>query len=174
MTRVVRSLNRTGFKYMFTGAIAASYYGRPRTTLDIDIVIAVDQEGLARLSKALSKAGLVVRESELASAWCSDYRIATLEDKKTPHTVDIIFTDRKLKRIRGHIAGLRTYYESAESLVLAKLRMLKVTIQPERATTDRQDVKDILKFAKIDLKSLRKNAQAESTIKILNALTGQS
>ncbi|MEM3577585.1 MAG: hypothetical protein QXX51_03910 [Candidatus Bathyarchaeia archaeon] len=31
--------------YMFTGALAASYYGRARTTRDVDVVVAVVGEG---------------------------------------------------------------------------------------------------------------------------------
>ena len=159
---------------MFTGALASSYYGRPRTTLDIDIVIAAQQEDLVPLAKWLTKASLRVQERKLKVAWHSDYRIATVEDKKSPHTVDIIFTDRKLERIAGRISGLSTYYETAESLILAKLRMLKVTVQPERAATDRQDIKAILEITKIDLKSLRKRAKVEATAKILDDLIRRS
>lgn len=155
---------------MFTGAIASSYYGRPRTTLDIDIVVAVERRELVRLAKALKKASLVVHHKKLDAAWRSDYRIATLEDKKSAHTVDVIFTHRELKRTQGHVSGLPTYYETAESLVLAKLRMLKVTIQPERAATDGEDIKAILESTKIDLKSLRKESEVETTIKILDDL----
>ncbi len=172
--RVVRSLNRSGLQYMFTGALASSYYGRPRTTLDIDIIIAAQQEELVTLAKSLTKTNLRVQERKLKAAWHSDYRIATLEDKKSPHTVDIIFTDRKLERNAGRISGLPTYYETAESLILSKLRMLKVTVQSERAATDRQDIKAILETTRIDLKSMRKRAKKESTAKILDDLIRQS
>lgn len=172
--RVVRSLNHSRLPYMFTGAIASSYYGRPRTTLDIDIVIAAQQKDLVTLAKSLMKANLRVQESKLKAAWHSDSKIATLEDKKSPHTVDIIFTKRKLERNAGRISGLATYYETAESLILAKLRMIKVTIQPERAATDRQDIKVIIETTRIDLRSLRKRARVESTTKILDDLIRRS
>lgn len=64
-----------------------------------------------------------------------------------------------------------TYYQTAESLILAKLRMLKVTVQSERAAIDREDIKAILRTTRIILKSLRKRARVESTAKILNDLT---
>lgn len=168
--RVVRALNRSGIDYMFTGAMASSYYGRPRTTLDIDIVIATRQTELATLAQSLTKANLIVQEGKLEAAWRSDYKIATLEDQKSAHTLDIIFTDRKLPRKAGRISGLPTYYEAPESLILAKLRMLKVTIRPERAATDREDIKAILENTRIDLRSLRKKAKAENTAKILGDL----
>lgn len=155
---------------MLTGAIAASYYGRPRTTLDLDVVVAFRQKDLSKLATALTRANLDVQEKRLRAAWQTDHRIATVEDKKSPHTLDILFTDQKLQRHHGRILGVPTYYQSAESLILAKLRMLKVTLRTERASTDREDIKAVLETTRISLKTLRKIARAESTIKILDEL----
>lgn len=170
LRRVVESLNGSGLRYMFTGAVASSYYGRPRTTLDIDVVVAVGEKDLERLAKALKRAGLVVDERSLKATWHSDYRIVTLLDRRSPHTVDIIFTDQKLMRIRGRVSGLPTYYETAQSLILAKLRMLKVTVNPLRAVNDREDIKAIIESTKVRVKSLRKKAEAQNTIRILDDL----
>jgi len=63
--------------------------------------------------------------------------------------------------------GLPTYYEAADSLILAKLRMIKVTIETARAETDREDIKAILRNTPIDLKSLQEKSKAESTANIL-------
>lgn len=168
--RVVRAFNRSGLHYMLTGALASSYYGRPRTTLDVDVVVAVRQKDLPTLVKVLTKANLKVQEKRLQDAWQSEYRIATIEDRKSPHTLDIIFTDQKIERNAGRILGLPTYYQSAESLILAKLRMLKVTLRAERAATDREDIKAILETIQISMKTLRRRARAESTVKILDDL----
>lgn len=156
---------------MFTGAMASSYYGRPRTTLDIDIVLTVEEKDLARLAKALTEADLRVQTKKLHRIWASDYRIATFADKKSPHTLDIIFTNQPLERRAGRILGLPTYYQTPESLILSKLRMLKVTIQAERAAIDREDIKAILKATRIKLSSLRKRAASEHTSRILDELT---
>jgi hypothetical protein len=155
---------------MLTGALASSYYGRPRTTLDMDVVVAVRQGDLATLATVLTKANLKVQGKKLQAAWQSDYRIATIEDKKSPHTLDIIFTDQKLERNAGRILGVPTYYQTATSLILAKLRMLKITVRAERAATDREDIKAILETTQISLKALRRRARAESTVKILHDL----
>ena len=63
-----------------------------------------------------------------------------------------------------------TFYQTAESLVLAKLRMLKVTREPERTANDRADIKAILKTTRMDRRLLRKKARAESTNRILDDL----
>jgi hypothetical protein len=153
---------------MVTGALASSYHGRPRTTLDVDVVVAIRQTDIPILFKALTNAGLRVQEQKLRSAWKSDYRIATAQDRRTPHTLDIVFTDQKLDRRAGRILGMPTYYQRAESLVLAKLRMIKVTVDPERAATDRQDVRALLQSTEVNLKRLRKKAKVQSTLKILD------
>jgi hypothetical protein len=159
---------------MFTGALASSYYGRPRTTLDADIVLAIEKKDLPALVKTLTKAKLKVQKTRLQAAWESDYRIATVEDKNTPHTLDIIFTNLKLARNRGRILGLPTYYETADSLILAKLRMIKATVETARAATDREDIKAILESTPIDLKSLQERARVENTVKILAELIHNS
>ena len=58
---------------MFTEALAVSYYGRARTTRDVDVVVAVGGEkALARLVSALRRAGLVIDEGIklYGSAYC--------------------------------------------------------------------------------------------------------
>lgn len=62
------------------------------------------------------------------------------------------------------------YYQTAESLILAKLRILKVTLRAERTATDREDINAILETMQISLKTLRRRALAESMIKILDDL----
>jgi hypothetical protein len=169
--RIVLALNRSRLRYMFTGAMASTYYGPPRTTLDIDILLTVEEKDLARLARALTRADLRVQTKKLHRAWASDYTFATFEDKKSPHTLDIIFTDQPLERRAGRILGLPTYYQTPESLILSKLRRLKATIQSERAAIDREDIKAILKATRIKLSSLRKRAASEHTSRILDELT---
>ena len=170
MRRVVRALNRSGLRYALTGGVAASYYGRPRTTLDLDVLVAARESELARLAKSLTDAGIKSGTSELSRVWRSKYRIATLLDVQSPHRLDVIFTDQRLERKPGPILGAHTYYQTAESLVLSKLRMIKATVQPERAATDRQDIKAILKAAHVNLASLRRRARAQGTLELLGEL----
>jgi hypothetical protein len=171
--RVVTALNGSRIDYMLTGAMASSYYGRPRTTLDVDVVISCGVQDLPRLAKNLEAAGLQVDSMTLRKYWESTYRIVTATDKRSPHTLDIIFTDQRLMKRSGRILGVHTYYQSPESLILAKLRMLKATIQPEKAESDREDVKAILMSTKVNLKSLRKDARTQDTFSILTRLIKQ-
>jgi len=59
--RIVGCFNAVGLDYMFTGALAVSYYGRARTTVDVDVVVAVSgREWRSKLVSTLKEAGLVV------------------------------------------------------------------------------------------------------------------
>ena len=47
--------NQLGCAYMVTGATAAIVYGQPRLTNDIDVVIAVEPDGIARFAELFAE-----------------------------------------------------------------------------------------------------------------------
>ncbi len=51
---VCRKLNEAGAKYVLIGGFAINYYGYPRGTADIDLLVESSQENLARVKEALS------------------------------------------------------------------------------------------------------------------------
>jgi hypothetical protein len=173
--RVVESFNVFGLDYMFTGALAVSYYGRARTTRDVDVVVAVVGEGWkSKLVSALKRAGLVVEEARIDEALGSGYKIATFKDGKSPLMVDVIFSDKKLEKKAGKILGMPTFYQKPEDLVLTKLRMIRATVPRERALKDVDDVRAILKFTRVDLEAVKRKAEKEGTLQILeNIMTQQ-
>jgi hypothetical protein len=174
LRRIVEGFNATGLDYMITGALAVSYYGRARTTVDVDVVVAVGSvDWRERLISALRMAGLVVEEKALDDALKSGYNVATFRDSKSPITVDIILSREKLAKKRGKVLGLPTYFQKPEDLVLAKLRMIRATVPRERAQKDVDDVKAVLKFAKVDLEAIRREARKEGALQILENIIAQ-
>jgi hypothetical protein len=170
--RIVENFNLAQLDYMFTGALAVSHYGKPRTTMDIDIVVKVTKQTTqTRLVTALKKSGLKVNVKKIDGALKSGYGIITLEDSKTPFTVDIIFSDKKLQKKAGEILNLPTFYRTPEDLILAKLRMIKATLPKERALKDEDDVKAILKFTKVDMDTVKRRAKKEKTFSIFESIT---
>jgi len=160
---------------MLTGALASSYYGTPRTTLDVDIVVRVSGVDLqAKLVPALRKAELQVDEERIDAALGSGFRIATFEDGKSPFTVDIIFSVEKLKKKDGSILGLPTFYQTPEDLIRVKLRMIKATVPKERALKDVDDIRAILRFTEVDLKSLKRQASKDSTLSTLEEIANEA
>jgi len=162
--RVVAGFDAAGLDYMFTGALAASFYGVARTTVDIDVVVKVSSEGdRAGLASAVKKAGLLVDEKKIDAALKSDYRIATFRDRRSPYSVDVIFSRGRLRKRAGTVAGLPTFFQAPEDLILAKLRMIKATVPRERAFKDEEDVRAVLKFTKVDVEAVRRKAKRDST-----------
>ncbi len=166
--RIVSTFNTVRLDYVFTGALAASYYGTPRTTMDVDIMVKVSKMELrTKLVPTLRKAELRVDEDRINTALESGFRITTLEDTRSPFTVDIIFSTESLQKKAGSILGLPTFYQTPEDLIRVKLRMIKATVPRERTIKDIDDIRAILKFTDVDMKSLKKWAMKDSTLSIL-------
>ncbi len=157
---------------MFTGALAASYYGTPRTTMDADVVIGVSSgdEARGKLVDALKEAEVHVEERIIDLAFESGFKIATFRDNRSPFTLDTIFSRKKLEKRSGTILGLQTFYQTPEELILAKLRMIKATIPRERAFKDEEDVKAIFKFTEVNGETLEKKARKNNTLSILETI----
>jgi len=147
--------------------MAVSYFGRARTTVDVDVVVAVAGESWrGRLVEALRKAGLSVDEKRIDDALKSDYRIARFSDGKSPLAVDVILSlEEKLRKMSGAALGLATFFQVPEDLVLAKLRMIRATVPRERALKDVEDVRAVLRFSKVDVDSVKERAKKEGTLR---------
>jgi hypothetical protein len=170
--RLVRCLSGSGLDYAFTGALAVSFYGSPRTTSDVDVMVALGGGGgeKFRVVEALRCAGLKVDEGKVDAALASGYNIATFEDGVSPYSVDIIFSHDRLDKRSGRVVGLDTFLQLPEDLVLAKLRMIRATIPRERAVKDEEDIRAILAFTDVDLEAVRRKAEREGTRDILEYL----
>jgi hypothetical protein len=90
--RLIDGFSDAGLDYAFTGALAVSLYGSPRTTTDVDIIVAVSGLDVkVKVAAALRRAGLDVDERKLDIALTSGYRIASFRDKASPYTRRYIF-----------------------------------------------------------------------------------
>jgi len=161
---------------MFTGALAVSYYGTPRTTMDADVVIRISSKpkDTDKLVHFLKQTGLNAEGRSINKALESGFRIATFKDEKSPFTLDAIFSTARLEKRPGTILGLRTFYQTPEDLLLAKLRMIKATIPRERTFKDVADVEAILKFTRVNMNTIKRKALENTTISILNNIMGKS
>jgi hypothetical protein len=169
--RLAVVLGGAGLDYAFTGALAVSFYGAPRTTTDVDVMVAVSGEAdvKGKLVAALRQAGLEVDERQIDLALASGYKIVTFKDKASPFCVDVIFADSVRKRA-GRVDGVSAFFQEPEDLVLAKLRMIKATLPRERAVKDEEDVRAILAFSKVDVAAVRRQARRDGTLAILEGL----
>jgi hypothetical protein len=111
-----------------------------------------------------------VEERKIDEALESGYNIATFKSKTAPYTVDVIFSNAKLKKQEGSVAGRETFFQTPESLILAKLRMIKATVPRERALKDEEDVRAILNFAKVNVEAVEKQAKKEGTLAVWKSI----
>ncbi len=155
---------------MLTGAVASSYYGLPRTTMDIDFIVSITERELPRLLTSLAKAGLKVNREKVNATIKAGYNILGFKDTRSSHSVDIILSKQRLHRRPGSILKIPTYYQTPEELILSKLRMIKVTLEPERAMKDKQDIKSILAVTEVDLAEVSKSAAGETTLNVLKEI----
>lgn len=169
--RLADVLGDAGLDYAFTGALAVSFYGAPRTTTDVDVIIVVSGEAevKGKLAAALRQAGLEVDERQIDMALVSGYKIVTFKDKASPFCVDVILADAVRKRA-GKVDGVSAFFQEPEDLVLAKLRMIKATVPRERAVKDKEDVRAVLAFSKVDVEAVKRQARKDGTLKILEGL----
>ena len=88
----------------------------------------------------------------------------------SPYCIDVIFSSEKLDKRAGKIAGLNTFFQSPEGLIAAKLRMIKATMPPERSAKDKTDIKGILKFTRVNLEAVKRQAEKDHTLDVFEAL----
>ena len=169
--KIVCALEAEKIDYAFTGALAASFYGVPRSTADIDIIVATNQEeSKVKLAPTLRATGLDVGEKTIDDAFASGFRIATFKGKSLAYRVDVIFADN-VRKLKGVIADVDTWLQSPEDLINAKLRMIKVTIDEGKAAKDESDILAILRFTEVDKGLIKEQAKKDQTLPVWKRLT---
>ena len=172
VSRLIRCLNDSSLDYAFTGALAVSYYGAPRTTSDVDLLVAVSRLRVdkAKILETLRCAGLKADDPQIDKALTSGFNIASFEDESSPYSVDVIFSTDRFEKRPGSVAGLSTFLQLPEDLIAAKLRMIRATLSSEAAMKDMGDIKSILLFTTVDLEAVRVKAVRDGTLDILDDL----
>jgi len=84
-----------------------------------------------------------VNEQRLRDTLETGCNIVTLQDTLSPYTVDLILTLEQLEKTPCTILGRPTYIQAPESLILAKLRMIKATADSAKTAKDKEDMQSI-------------------------------
>ncbi len=171
--KIAAILSDLKIRYCVTGGYAVSVWGRPRSTLDIDLIIQLDvgkTESFIQKIRNLSKAGYLdkaaVRDAVCRGAEFnyihtdSGVKIDFWVIKKSDAIGEKELGRRKLKKIKGE----KIYFISPEDLILSKLRWYK------EGGSDRhlKDIQSVLKLAKVDLKYLKQQASKQGNLDILS------
>ncbi|WXG44653.1 MAG: hypothetical protein WED04_11570 [Promethearchaeati archaeon SRVP18_Atabeyarchaeia-1] len=159
----LRALNAANAEYVVVGGLAAIFYGRPRTTSDVDIIIDFAKTDHLRVADSLKREGFEVTLREIQQA-ISERNHFTVFDRESPYRLDIQGVYKALDeaslngRRKRDLFGEQAWIESPEDLVVAKL-----------VYGSQQDLEDSLAVLIRQKSSLNidylKNRAAESRVK---------
>ena len=127
LSQVVGRLESASIDYMIAGSVASSVYGEPRTTRDIDIVVAVESTALLALFDAFDRE-LVYIDEPATGALVGPGQMFNLIDLQGGWKVDLMvkkdrpFSSAEFARRRSvEVLGINVMVASAEDVLLAKL-----------------------------------------------------
>lgn len=155
LQRVTAELDRSGIEYMLTGSFASVYYGSPRSTQDIDLVIAATSAQLRAFIGSLPSREYY-SDVDAALEALRRQSMFNIIDMKTGWKIDLIirkaraFSREEFKRRqRLNVKGASLFVASAEDVILAKLEWSKL------AQSHRQ-IEDVAGILKINSASLNR------------------
>jgi hypothetical protein len=142
LKRVIQTLESAGIQYMITGSVASSLQGQPRSTHDIDMVIAVQRSKAHDLAEASPSLDFYLDEHSILDA-IGRQSMFNLIDLETGDKVDFwILTDEAFDRSRfsrkvtEKFMGIQIQVSSPEDTILAKLRWAKLCGGSEKQFVD--------------------------------------
>ncbi|MFX0181433.1 MAG: hypothetical protein ACFE95_00015 [Candidatus Hodarchaeota archaeon] len=166
---VITCLNEAKIKYVVVGAIASIVWGRPRTTMDVEVVIDATKVEIQSFARILEVNGFIYGTKDILVA-IKENSIATILHEDFPYKIDIQgvyepLNERTLSnRIFLKVFGQEAYVEKPEDLIIAKLRYDR--------STDFDDAKAILirQNTKLNYKYLERIARQENLLDDLKTL----
>ena len=127
---VSERLEAARVEFMLTGSFAMAYYGQPRMTRDLDLVVALTEPDVDRVAAALSPDFYVDRDDALIAVRTE--RLFNLMHNESGIKVDLIVRKsgeyRQLefsRRKRVSLHSVSTWIVSREDLILSKLAWAK-------------------------------------------------
>jgi len=128
---VTKALEHAAIPYMITGSFASNFYGIPRTTRDLDIVIAASPEQLKDLIQQLQDQNYYAQIEDALDALRHHSMFNAIEPSMV-WKIDFImrkpgtFSQEAFRRrVSGEIAGITVQISTAEDLIIAKLDWAK-------------------------------------------------
>jgi hypothetical protein len=132
LSRLVPALDRAQVPYMLTGSVASSAHGAPRSTRDLDIVIAPTEAQLVALLREFPQDLYYADHAQALQAFARKTQFNVIEFA-TGWKVDFIIAEDSPygrsalnRRMLIEIAGASVYVASPEDVLIAKLKWAKL------------------------------------------------
>lgn len=170
LQKIINLFDENKIDYMIIGGYALPFYGRIRTTVDLDLAVAVKTEAkFNRLLKLLRTADFE------PNIYSPQNPLILVKDQKEKIELElwtkpdgIVFDEETLKRRRktNLTPELSAWLVSPEDFIVTKLA------RPDRGVTDEQDVKSVLvrQADKLDEKYLENRAKNAGVLAILQTI----
>jgi hypothetical protein len=139
--RITTALDQNNIAYMLTGSFASAYYGTPRSTQDIDVIV---EATLAQLRGLVQSLPVEQYYSDLDAA-LQAHKVESMFnviDLSTGWKIDLIIRKSRpfsreefRRRVRVNLQGVSLFVASAEDIVIAKLEWSKLA-QSQRQIED--------------------------------------
>jgi hypothetical protein len=145
--RIIRALDQAGIGYMLSGTFAIAYYGAPRSTQDIDLVIEATPAQLRTFVGALPD-GEYYADLDAALEAHQRQSMFNVIDLATGWKIDLIIRKSRAfsqvefqRRQRAKLHDVPLFLASAEDAVISKLEWAKLAQSPRQI----EDVAAILR-----------------------------
>jgi hypothetical protein len=176
LARLADVLNEAGVHYMLSGSLASAYYGTPRSTQDIDIVVVLTLQNLRTLLAALPEEAYYVSETAALDALRRQGQFNVI-DLETGWKVDLIVRKRRPfslvefdRRVERKILGVHLSVCSPEDSILSKLEWAQKMGGSERQLRDVMGVLEVRR-GELDLAYIEKWAQKLGVSEIWEGLS---
>lgn len=175
LRRAVETLEQAGIEYMMSGSLVSSLQGEPRSTNDIDLVVAIKSETVPELLAAFPPPKFYLNEHSITQA---------MERKGCFNLIDVMSGDkvdfwmltgdpfdqsRFSRKYIEEVMEMRVVVSSPEDTILAKLRWAKMSGGSEKQFTDALRVYEV-QFAKLDMDYLKSWAEKLGVKSLLQRL----
>lgn len=171
---VVQAIDHVGIDYILVGSFSSGYYGIPRATKDVDIVISIQsQDPVHTLEKRLK--GVVTFDPQITFETITGSRRQILTSVGRPPTKvelfelgdDLFILSRFGRRRRHHsrTLGCDVWLRTAEDVIIQKLRWAR--------SKDLDDARDVLAVQgeeSLDMAYIEKRCQEHGTLERLRAI----
>lgn len=149
LSLIVRALKDAEIPFMLTGSLAAAFYGAPRATQDVDLIIESQPANIRRFVHTLKAAGLYADLEAALTALRTGGQFNVI-DSTTGWKADLIvrktrsFSETEFnRRQRQELLGVEIALTTLEDLLIAKLEWSELG----DSELQRRDIRELLELA---------------------------
>lgn len=172
---VIQALADANIEYMLTGSVASSLQGEPRSSHDIDMVVALGRESASKLAESFPSPRFYLSERSILAA-IEKMGVFKLIDGTTGDKLDFwLLIDEPFDRMRfsrrviENVMEMRLSVSAPEDTILAKLKWAKIAGGSEKQFTDAVRVYEV-QYGTLDIDYLHDWAKKIGVLDLLGKI----